>query len=191
MYLCLSCSLRISCFYSTCYSPCWSGTVLFLKCHCIYQWEVNNYSFANWCDFLWRITRRFSNGVQEKSWICLSVQLCYKGILEIWGYTDVLCLSAVSKDQHFSFHITFHTTSSGKTQHLEAGESNSSRGWVPGKNQTFPFSSCEKHRKSTTDHSSPLSNIPLSTHFHPIQYFSLGFYSSSLLTSTICMIIFF
>lgn len=66
---------------------------------------------------------------KRNSWICLTVQLCYKGILEIWWYTNVVCLSAVSKDQHFFFphYFKFRQDSA-----LEAGGPNSSRGWVPG-----------------------------------------------------------
>lgn len=109
-------------------------------------------------------------------------------------HTQTWCVCLLSlRTSTFFFHITFHTTSSGMTQHLEVGGSNSSKGWVPGSLTSEPRT---KHflsspEKNTADRSSLLSNIPLSTHFHPIQYFSLGFYSSSLLTSTFCMIIFF
>lgn len=77
-------------------------------------------------------------GCKRNSWICLTVQLCYKGILEIWCYTDVVYLSAVSKDQYFFFP---HYSKFRWDSALEAGGSNSSRGWVPhkcNKSQALP-----------------------------------------------------
>lgn len=93
------------------------------------QWQVNNCSLSSWCDFMWRIARRFSNGVQEKH---LNLSECTA--LSQGHFRNLVlyrCGVAVCCQQGPAL---FLSTSYKFRQDwaLGAGGSNLSRGWVPG-----------------------------------------------------------